>query len=226
MLFYPILSSYGFPHLLPVDGDVNTAEGDGTMSSSSYQDTKPAESHPFFSHRQQQTSLDGSVTVEEKNMDSVIEEFQKSYLVQSHPEIMSGMTTSSSFSTWNNINHETIGETRFGNVTDSISDVSLKEDQPLIKRDSNWLKRWTTKNNKNKRIQQQSVKTNNEMNDDMVLVADDDYTIWKDEDRLVYKQCNIVAYIKSHGKINHYCGTLTISIFYLSPFNVVIVLNR
>jgi hypothetical protein len=145
---------------------------------------------------------DSTASLKEKSMSSVIEDFEKSYFVQSHREIVSGMlsnTMTSSNLAWEKRHQDAIQATRLSASSDNrnikiSANSETKTDRS--KKRSNWLREWE------KKVQQRSMLEQY----DGITIVDDDTTIWNNQNSLIYKQCNIIAYLKSHGKINHYCG--------------------
>ena len=199
-LFYPVMSSYGYPYLLPFDSNSNKS-----------------------SFNEQTTSRSQKKRGRDRILDTKYEEaakrFQASPVVQDNPEIISGDGAVPSPELL-----DLVRSVRFGGVLqeESLNTESSESEEEVVAQGAKKMMQRISKKRKRKtllptqfgisspvgwfsRLVELSIKMAEPVS------TDDGYTIpsdptEEDDARFVMKQCNIVAYVNSQGHILDYCG--------------------
>ncbi len=199
-LFYPVMSSYGYPYLLPFDSNSNTSSFNEQTTSSSQKKR-------------------GRDRILDTKYEEAAKRFQASPVVQDNPEIISGDGAVPSPELL-----DLVRSVRFGGVLqeESLNTESSESEEEVVAQGAKKMMQRISKNRKRKtllptqfgisspvgwfsRLVELSIKMAEPVS------TDDGYTIpsdptEEDDARFVMKQCNIVAYVNSQGHILDYCG--------------------
>jgi hypothetical protein len=219
------MSSFGYPYLMPMDGQ--NPSSSSTAFTKPFADHKNDDNDDDVIQEQSITSDDTHIIETEHNpLYQAVKRFQESSAVQSHPEILSGRGVYNHED--NDDDNETIQKTKTrvllkkrqsmkkmkNDATNTNAEIMDYHRVPLIphrarrQRSGSFHQKIDTYMTGEQRIIQNlansPLSTDTDGDDD----DDDDDGGYGDDilKRLVYQQCNIIAYWVSQGKILDYCG--------------------